>query len=82
MQMALDSQINVEDSKAILTGLLAGVGASIEHSSSSLADLQKQVSVPGGTTVEAIKVFDQHELKQIITDALVAVAKKSKDMAS
>ncbi|MBE4704418.1 pyrroline-5-carboxylate reductase family protein [Spiroplasma platyhelix] len=81
MQMALDSKISLADSKSIITELLVGVAANIQHSSDSLAELQKQVSVPGGTTIEAISVFDQHNLKQVVSEAIAAVAKRSQELA-
>ncbi|MGL5268512.1 MAG: pyrroline-5-carboxylate reductase family protein [Spiroplasma sp.] len=80
MHLALANNISLEDSKSIIVGLLSGVAVNIEHSSESLETLQKQVSVPGGTTVEAIKVFDQHDLKQIISSAIQAVARRSQEL--
>lgn len=80
MQMSLDSQISQEDSKMILAGLLAGVAANIEHSAASLEELWKAVAVPNGTTIEAIKVFEQHQLEQVISDALIAVVKRSQEL--
>lgn len=80
MQLALASCISLEDSKTILTELLVGVATNIKQSPENLSNLQKQVSVPGGTTIEAIKIFDQHNLKQIITSALSAVVKRSQEL--
>lgn len=81
MKMALDSQISVADSKKILAGLLSGAAANIAHSSVSLDDLAKQVSVPGGTTIEAIKVFDERKVREVIAEALVAVAHRSEELS-
>lgn len=81
MKMALDSQISAADSKKILAGLLNGAAANIKHSSVSLDDLAKQVSVPGGTTIEAIKVFDGHKLKDVISEAIIAVAHRSEELS-
>lgn len=80
MQLALDSNISLADSKMILTELLAGVATNIKQSTESLPTLQEQVSVPGGTTIEAIKIFDQYDLKQIITSALFAVVTRSQEL--
>lgn len=80
MQLAVAQEVSIEDSKVILTGLLNGVAANIEHSSATLADLQNQVTVPGGTTIAAIKVFDHNNLKQIIAEALAAVVKRSQEL--
>lgn len=81
LQMALNDQISVADSKKILAGFLNGAAANIAHSSVSLDDLAKQVSVPGGTTIEAIKVFDEHKVREVIAEAIAAVARRSEELS-
>ena len=80
MQLALANDVSLEDSRAIIAQLLIGGGSNIERSTLSLSDLEKQVSVPNGTTVEALKIFDQHQLKDIIAQAIAAVEKRSQEL--
>ncbi|MDQ7983073.1 MAG: pyrroline-5-carboxylate reductase [Spiroplasma sp.] len=77
MKLAAIDQIKPGDSKLIITNLLLGVAANIGHSTDSLETLQNQVTAPGGTTFEAIKVFDEYHLQDIIKQAIDAVARKS-----
>lgn len=44
----------------MIANMLIGAAAEILYSNDSLQYLQKQVTVPGGTTIAAIIVFDQH----------------------
>lgn len=80
MQLALEQNISLEDSKSIIANLLVGVATNIEHSSASLAELQSQVTVPGGTTVEAIKIFEQKHVQHTIDQAIKAVEKRSQEL--
>lgn len=82
VQLALDRDISLEDSKVIIAQLLIGVAANISFSKESLAELQKQVTVPGGTTFEAIKIFDQDKVKDSISAAINAVANRSQELES
>jgi len=77
MKLAIVDDISEADSKVIITNLLLGVAANISNSSTSLEMLQNQVATTGGTTIEAIKVFDEYHLKDVIKQAIEAVAKKS-----
>lgn len=77
MKLAIVDDISEADSKVIITNLLLGVAANIINSSASLEMLQNQVATTGGTTIEAIKVFDEYHLKDVIKQAIEAVAKKS-----
>jgi pyrroline-5-carboxylate reductase len=45
-----------------------------------LAELRRRVTSPGGTTAEAIKVFESGQLKQIIIDAACQAHKRAKEM--
>lgn len=78
--LAVDEGLSVEESKEIVANLLFGVGTNIAHSTKNLTELQQEVSVPQGTTIEAIKVFDQSNLKEIILNAIKAVKKRSQDL--
>lgn len=77
MNLAIVDDISEADSKVIITNLLLGVAANISNSSATLEMLQNQVATTGGTTIEAIKVFDEYHLKDVIKQAIEAVAKKS-----
>ena len=45
------------------------------------AELRRRVSSPGGTTVEAINVFEQAELTEIFDKAMTACRDRSAELA-
>ena len=49
----------------------------VEQTGKSLETLIQEVSSPGGTTIEALAVFDQFDLNDIMDQAVDACAKKS-----
>ena len=42
-------------------------------------ELIEMVSSPGGTTLEALNVFYQHDLEKIVDEAMLACTKKRKN---
>jgi len=57
-----------------------GASAMASLSDFSLKELRNQVACKGGTTEEAIRVFDNKKMKQIIADAVKAAYKKAGEL--
>ena len=57
-----------------------GAGKMLAEKTESAETLRIQVTSPGGTTAEAVKVF-QAELPQVVEAAMTACAKRSEEMA-
>lgn len=70
MTLSLQNNISLEDSKIIIANMLIGAATNILYSEGSLQELQNQVTVAGGTTIEAIKVFNKIKLKKILKKQL------------
>ena len=51
------------------------------ESSEDCATLRKRVTSPGGTTEQAIRIFEEGELRQLVAKALTAAADRSRELA-
>lgn len=52
------------------------------ESPESVETLRKFVTSPGGTTEQAVNVFQQHSIQQIFSDALTAASDRSRELAA
>ncbi|QRN41236.1 MAG: pyrroline-5-carboxylate reductase [Neisseriaceae bacterium] len=76
--LGLDDQA----SKLLVEQTVLGGVKLAQSSFFSFQELQEKVTSPRGTTYEAIKVFDSHDLKEIILRGVVACANRSKELSS
>lgn len=66
-----------KDSVALALKTMQGAAEMVERSDASLESLIKAVCSPGGTTIEALAVFDDMDLSGIVDKAVDACTKKS-----
>lgn len=66
-----------EDSVALALKTMQGAAEMVERSNATLESLIKAVCSPGGTTIEALAVFDEMDLSGIVDKAVDACTKKS-----
>lgn len=66
-----------EDALALALQTMKGAVEMVEKSDKSLETLIREVCSPGGTTIEALAVFDQMSLNEIVDKAVDACTKKS-----
>jgi pyrroline-5-carboxylate reductase len=59
---------------------MLGSGLYIQKSGKPPAELRKMVTSPGGTTAEALNVFEKEEFPRIITQAVTAAYEKAKKL--
>ena len=71
-----------EDASAMTTATLKGAVALMESQPETAADLRKRVTSPGGTTEAAIRVLDDHRVKQAIIAAVTAAARRSRELSA
>ena len=76
-KQGLDKQLASE--LAIQTA--AGAAQLARESDMSLAELRRQVTSPGGTTEQAIRVFEERDISTIVDEAMVACARRSAELA-
>jgi pyrroline-5-carboxylate reductase len=77
IKLGIDKQIAADMTIATLKGALV----LLENQKESAEDLRKKVTSPGGTTEAAIRVLDDHSVKQIITKAVITAAQRSKALS-
>lgn len=70
-----------EQSKVFAAQTVLGAAKMVLETDVSPEQLKINVCSPGGTTIEAVKVFEQRKLYDIVDEAVSACIKKSKDMA-
>ncbi len=73
--------LSPDDAAGMTAATLKGAMVLLENQSLSAEQLRQKVTSPGGTTEAAIKVLDDHCVKQIIMKAVVAAAQRSKELS-
>ena len=63
-----------------MLGTILGATHLIEQSGIEPAELRRRVTSPGGTTAEAIRVFDEAQLTQIVRKAVAAALARAKEL--
>jgi pyrroline-5-carboxylate reductase len=79
---AAELGLSAEDAAAMTTATLKGAVALLESQSETAAELRKKVTSPGGTTEAAIRVLDDHQVKQSIIQAVAAAARRSRELSA
>ncbi len=75
--------LDFEDAKKLAVATMIGSGQMIrENSEKSLDDLITAVCSKGGTTIQAIKVFDNQNLDKTVNDAVTACIKRAEELES
>lgn len=69
--------LSEEESKTLVLNTISGSISFAKSSTMSIKDLINNVCSKGGTTIEAIKVFDEKQLEIIIAEAIHACKNKS-----
>ncbi|TNH07184.1 pyrroline-5-carboxylate reductase [Testudinibacter sp. TR-2022] len=62
--------------------MLGAAQMAIENPQLELATLREQVTSKGGTTAAALQVFAQHQLQQIVAEAMQAAVARAEEMES
>jgi pyrroline-5-carboxylate reductase len=70
-----------KDSRGLIYQLIKGCLALTEQIPQHPVQLQKQISSPGGTTIEGLKVLKQSDLGKIIADAFRAAEERAFQMS-
>lgn len=71
-----------EDAAAMTLATLKGAVALLENQSDSAGELRQKVTSPGGTTEAAIRVLEDHDVKQHLMDAIFAAARRSSELST
>ncbi len=73
--------LSAEDSTELAQSAISGAMALIRSQNMDPETLRKNVTSPGGTTEAAISVLDKHQVKQTLISAVMAAAKRSRQLS-
>ena len=74
--------LNAADAMALARSTIAGAAMLLAESGEDPAELRRQVTSPGGTTAEALKVLmGEHGLGPLLDEAVAACVRRSKELA-
>ena len=76
-QARIRQNLTPQDALTLALQTMKGAVEMVERTGKPLETLIQEVSSPGGTTIEALAVFDQFDLNDIMDQAVDACAKKS-----
>lgn len=81
-KVAKDMGFNDKESRTILEQVALGATQMvIQNPQKNIAELRAAVTSKGGTTYEALKIFDEAGLEQIVANALTACKVKAQEMS-
>ena len=58
-----------------------GAAEMVEHSDAPVPELVKRVCSKGGTTIEAVKVLEERNFREIVGEAVDACVKRSVELS-
>lgn len=73
--------LSYDDSLALTLQTIKGSIEMVKRSEKSVEQLKIDVCSPGGTTIEALKVFDDNNMDEIINNGIAACIAKSKKLS-
>lgn len=76
----LKQGLNYEQSKNFVVATMEGSAKMMKNSVTPIDELIKSVCSKGGTTIEAIKIFEQNNFSTIVNDAVDACVNRSKEL--
>jgi pyrroline-5-carboxylate reductase len=73
--------LSKEVASALARQTALGAAEMATTSNVSIVELRQQVTSPGGTTEQALKIFNDYNFKQIVQTAMQAAAKRSQELS-
>ena len=80
IEKGMEFGLSLEQSKLLAAQSLKGAAQQVLESKDSASVLKEKVCSPGGTTIEAIHVFEQNNFEGIIQEAMEACKNKAGSM--
>ncbi len=80
-QIAVDMGLGREQSRALVVETAAGAARMLKEPGADAAVLRRQVTSPGGTTEQALRVFQEGGLEALLRRALEACRQRSVELA-
>ena len=82
VDVAREAGFSGADAATLVEGTFRGSIELLSRSEHSAEELRRRVTSPGGTTAEAIRVFDEAKLGEVFADAIQANMARSQQMAA
>jgi len=79
---AVEIGLPPEKAQELVLQTVTGASEYARQSDKGLAQLRQMVTSPGGTTAEALKVFEQGDLSELVKKAIVAAYKRAKELGN
>ena len=79
---AVEIGLPPETAREMVMETVIGAATYARQSDKGLAQLRQMVTSPGGTTAEALKVFEQGDLSELVKKAIVAAYKRAKELGN
>lgn len=70
-----------DEAKVLAVQTVLGAAEMVQRDEESLSDLIMRVCSKGGTTIEAVKVFEENHFRAIVSRAVDACVKKSRELS-
>lgn len=78
---AEDQGLSREEAAALVPQMVLGSARMAIESDKSLAELRQAVTTPGGTTAAGLKVLEEGDFVQLISDCVAAATARSRELA-
>jgi pyrroline-5-carboxylate reductase len=82
IRAGVEMGLTEDESRTLAIKTAVGSARMLETSTDSAQELRRKVTSPKGTTHEAISHMEQHELPQIVVDAIKAAKRRSAELGS
>jgi pyrroline-5-carboxylate reductase len=81
-EAGVQAGLSLDASQTLARATIAGAAALMAHDDEDPAELRRQVTSPGGTTAEALKVLmGDHGFGPLLKDAVAACVRRSRELA-
>ena len=81
VEAAIGMGIDQDSATMLVTQTIVGAAKMLESSGKSATTLRENVTSPNGVTFQALKVFNESDLKGLVAKAMRAAAQRSQEMA-
>ena len=81
VEAAIGMGIDEDSATMLVTQTITGAAKMLESSGKSATTLRENVTSPNGVTFQALKVFNESDLKGLVAKAMRAAAQRSQEMA-
>jgi pyrroline-5-carboxylate reductase len=79
---AVDMGLSPDAARQLVLQTVAGSVEYAARSDKELAQLRQMVTSPGGTTAEALKIFEKDKFPELVKQAVAAAYKRAKELRS